>query len=57
MDELQENVCDWSNYFLDLLHFKQCAKTVKFFFLDGKRLQTLAQIPTYEKFIYVNLEG
>ncbi|CAK59430.1 unnamed protein product (macronuclear) [Paramecium tetraurelia] len=55
--ELTENYNIWSKHFLDLLHYKQHINTVKFYFLDGKELQTLNQIPSYEKFIYCNLHG
>ncbi|CAD8094947.1 unnamed protein product [Paramecium primaurelia] len=55
--ELTDNYNIWSKHFLDLLHYKQHINTVKFYFLDGKELQTLNQIPSYEKFIYCNLHG
>ncbi|CAD8199374.1 unnamed protein product [Paramecium octaurelia] len=57
MSELADNYNTWAKHFLDLLHYKQHINTVKFFFLDGKELQTLNQIPSYEKFIYCNLHG
>ncbi|CAD8118935.1 unnamed protein product [Paramecium sonneborni] len=55
--ELTENYNVWTKHFLDLLHYKQHSNTVKFYFLDGKELQTLNQILSYEKFIYCNLYG
>ncbi|CAD8205665.1 unnamed protein product [Paramecium pentaurelia] len=57
ISELADNYNIWAKHFLDLLHYKQHINTVKFYFLDGKELQTLNQIPTYEKFIYCNLHG
>ncbi|CAD8193920.1 unnamed protein product [Paramecium pentaurelia] len=57
VSELTDNYNIWSKHFLDLLHYKQHINTVKFYFLDGKELQTLNQIPSYEKFIYCNLHG
>ncbi|CAD8116282.1 unnamed protein product [Paramecium sonneborni] len=57
INELTDNYNVWTKHFLDLLHYKHYLNTVKFYFLDGKELQTLNQIPSYEKFIYCNLQG
>ncbi|CAK66026.1 unnamed protein product (macronuclear) [Paramecium tetraurelia] len=55
--EISENYKEWFSYFLDILHYKSYIPKARTFTLDGIEISALNQIPTYEKFLYIQLQG
>ncbi|CAD8151194.1 unnamed protein product [Paramecium octaurelia] len=55
--EIQENYKEWFSYFLDILHYRSYIPSAKTFTLDSIEISALTQIPQYEKFLYIQLQG
>ncbi|CAD8152906.1 unnamed protein product [Paramecium pentaurelia] len=55
--ELIDNFRQWISYFLDILHFRNQMKYTKVFTLDSIEITQLNQLPQYDKFLYIQLQG
>ncbi|CAD8152827.1 unnamed protein product [Paramecium octaurelia] len=55
--ELTDNFRQWISYFLDILHFRNHLSQTKVFSLDSVEITQLNQLPQYDKFLYIQLQG